>query len=120
MSTTDAAMELHADGKTLLAVAEGEAEQQPDEAMLTHIFSCEKCSASLKELRMGLSGLAVGKEPAQMADAMIEADPELMLNQLDSYDAEDRARGMIWKLAIIGALLTIGMLWLKSSAASFF
>jgi hypothetical protein len=120
MPTTDAANELHADGKALLAVAEGKVEQQPDEATLAHIFSCEKCSTTLKELRLGLSGLAIGEAPPALSDEILEASPEMMMNELDSYAAEDRAKSMIWKLAIVGGLLAIGMLWLKSSAASLF
>lgn len=133
MSTTDAAAEVHADGKVLLAVAEGNLERQPDEAMLAHIFSCESCGATLKEMRASLSLLALGVAPKSAPKAAPKVAPnavsaeQFLAENLDlntalddsaSYDAERRARSLIWKLAIIGGLLTAGLLWLQSSASS--
>jgi hypothetical protein len=120
MSTTDAPNVVHADGKALLAVAEGKQDQQPDEATLAHIFSCESCATTVKEMRLGLNGLASGdKEPA-LAEATLDATPDEVQAECSSYAVEERAKSMIWKLLIVGALLAIGMLWLKSSAASLF
>ena len=133
MSTTDAAAQVHADGKVLLAVAEGDPGHQPDEAVLSHIFSCEACSSTLKEMRAGLSMLAVRGAPKsgpkaapKTAPKTVSADQILAENfdvgaALDdsaSYETERRARSLIWKLAIIGALLTAGLIWLQSSTAS--
>lgn len=120
MSTMETANDVHADGKALFAVAEGKPDQQPDEATLAHIFSCDKCATTLQEMRRGLSGLATGGEKPQPADAVLDASPESMQAECSSYAAEARAKSMIWKLLIVGALLAIGMLWLKSSAASLF
>lgn len=129
MSTTDAAAQVHADGKVLLAVAEGDPGHQPDEAVLSHIFSCEACSSTLKEMRAGLSMLAVCAAPKTAPKAAPKAVPadQLLAENFDvgaalddsaSYETERRARSLIWKLAIIGALLTAGLLWLQSSAPS--
>jgi len=133
MSTTDAAAEVHADGKVLLAVAEGNPERQPDEAALSHIFSCESCGATLKEMRASLAMLATGAAPRSATGAAPKSAPKTVsaeqflaenvdlnasLDDSSSFDAESRARSLIWKLAIIGALLTAGLLWLQSSASS--
>jgi len=118
MGTTGTEQDTHADGAVLLAVAEGDAERQPDEATLAHIFSCARCGATLQELRQGLSGLAVGASVAPSAEEFLANDAGLDLASAESFAAEQRARSMIWKLAIVGVLLAIGMLWLRSSAAS--
>jgi hypothetical protein len=120
MSTTDAAAEVHADGKVLLAVAEGDPDKQPDDTVLTHIFSCPRCSATLKEMRQSLTVLATGAPPIESADEILSGGGDFDRTETDSYAAEQRARSLIWKLAIIGGLLTVGMLWLRSSAASHF
>ena len=120
MSTTDAPNVVHADGKALLAVAEGKQDQQPDEATLAHIFSCESCATTVKEMRLGLKGLARGDDKPAPVDAALGATPDEVAAECSSYAAEDRAKSMIWKLLIVGGLLAIGMLWLKSSAASLF
>jgi anti-sigma factor ChrR (cupin superfamily) len=120
MSTTEAANVVHADGKALFAVAEGKPDQQPDEATLSHIFSCEQCATALKEMRQGLSGLATGDRKPQLAEAALDATMEEMQAECSSYAVEDRAKSLIWKLLIVGGLLAIGMLWLKSSATSLF
>jgi len=117
MSTTDAAAQVHADGKVLLAVAEGDPGHQPDEAVLSHIFACESCSATLKEMRASLSVLKTGAPPApaKSVEDLLAAEG---IDFADSYAAEKRAKSLIWKLAIIGGLLTAGLLWLQSSTAS--
>lgn len=120
MSTTETANDVHADGKALFAVAEGKPDQQPDEATLAHIFSCDQCATTLKELRRGLSGLATGDDKPRLADAALDLAPDGEQTECSSYAAEERAKSMIWKLLIVGGLLIIGMLWLKSSAASLF
>jgi hypothetical protein len=121
MSTTDAAAQVHADGKVLLAVAEGDPGHQPDETVLSHIFSCEACSSTLKEMRASLSILKTGAKPApaKSVDDLLAAEGiDLAQSDSDSYAAERRAKSLIWKLAIIGGLLTAGLLWLQSSTAS--
>jgi len=121
MSTTDAAAQVHADGKVLLAVAEGDPGHQPDEAVLSHIFACEACSATLKEMRASLSILKTGAPPApakSVEDLLAAEGIDFERADADSYAAEKRAKSLIWKLAIIGGLLTAGLLWLQSSTAS--
>lgn len=125
MSTTETANTetvngVHADGKALFAVAEGKHDQQPDEATLAHIFSCAQCATTLQEMRRGLSGLATGDDKPRTAEVALDLSPDGVQAECSSYAAEDRAKSMIWKLLIIGGLLIIGMLWLKSSAASLF
>ena len=120
MSTTEAANVVHADGKALFAVAEGKPDQQPDEAVLSHIFSCDQCATTLKEMRQGLSGLAAGDQKPAPGEAALDAMTDELRAECSSYAVEDRAKNMIWKLLIIGGLLAIGMLWLKSSATSLF
>lgn len=105
----------HADGKALLAVAEGDASHQPADAMLSHIFACDKCSASLREIRGGLLGLKGGASappPAELLDleTAVEAPSE-------EDQALERAQRMFWKLALLGGLLALGLIFLRGSAA---
>src|SRR5262249_53828411 len=104
MSTTDAAAEVHADGKVLLAVAEGHPERQPDESVLAHVFSCPSCSATLKEMRASLTILSTGAPPPASAEELLSGGGDFERFDAESYAAEKRARSLIWKLAILGAL----------------
>jgi hypothetical protein len=108
----------HAAGDVLLSIAEGDPERQPSEGMVAHVFSCELCSGNLRELRAGLAGLAARPgarpEPGSLGD-----EPSAMLDALrdDGEDDVARARKLIWKVAILGIVLAIGLVYLRGFAA---
>jgi anti-sigma factor ChrR (cupin superfamily) len=116
----------HADGRALLAVAEGDADHPPSDAVVAHIFSCERCSGHVRELRAGLAGLAStksaasssghaksAKSPSSAVDAIALDDdaagePELTLLE-DEEETIDRARLLVWKVAIVGGVLAAAL-----------
>ncbi len=129
---------VHADGVALLAVAEGDADHQPIESVLNHIFSCARCGAILREMRSGLALLTIPARPITAAPITARTnaaptrrkaaggtvlDPMELLAEpganggIDADVGYDRSRKLIVKLLIIGALLVIGMLWLRSFVA---
>jgi hypothetical protein len=72
-------------------------------------------------MRASLSILKTGSAPApakSVDDLLASEGIDLAQSDSDSYAAERRAKSLIWKLAIIGGLLTAGLLWLQSSTAS--
>jgi len=111
------AAEAHAAGDALLAVAEGDAEKQPSETMLAHIFSCAKCTENLRDIRRGLLGLAGGagaNAPVDLLGLVTSADVAPTPEDADVA----RSRKLIVKVAIVGGLLAIGLVFLRSFAAN--
>ncbi len=120
----------HATGDALMAVAEGDPQHQPSEATLNHIFTCEHCSGSVREIRAGLATLATPaprstsatvplKVPTQAAapgSGLVDPDP-LLASLRQSEDDYDRSRRLIVKVVVVGILLVFGMLWMRSFAA---
>lgn len=108
----------HAGGDQLLAIAEGDPERQPSAEMVAHVFSCERCSGNLRELRAGLAGLAA-RPAARTEPGGLEDEPSDLLDSLrdDGEDDVARARKLIWKVAILGIVLAIGLVYLRGFAA---
>ncbi len=122
-SSTPTSRVTHADGDQLVAVAEGTDERQPDETTLAHIFSCQQCSANVREIRSGLAALSGSPSPSAAAEVPpIAADAAAgLITAPDAAPAsaepvEARARGLIWKIALVGVGLTIALLYLRSLA----
>lgn len=140
------ATETHVTGADLMAVAEGDADHQPSEAALNHIFSCPRCSGSVREIRQGLASFgAAAAKPAARAAPRAAATPNLLdaldarsdlkgarvgdldpaqllgsLSERAGADDEadyDRSRRLIVKVVVVGVLLALGMLWMKSFAS---
>lgn len=140
-ATTTAA---HASGEVLFAVAEGDPGHQPDETTLAHIFDCAQCSQTVREIRMGLNAFATALPHAPSAPAArgaarpVAPRPESSLGDFaalpsakrdplavdallraDSDGDEEyaRSRKLIVKVVIVGVLLVVGLLFMKSFAA---
>jgi hypothetical protein len=127
----------HVRGDALLAVAEGNA-NQPDEATLAHIFSCERCGANVREIRAGLAALGIKPKAAKPEaaapaaidapiDALATSDPvEAALwsetpagaGSSDEAPAIERSRKMIFKVAVLGACLVGGLVYLRGCAST--
>lgn len=126
----------HASGELLFAVAAGDPDHQPDETTLAHIFDCPQCSQSVREIRMGLSAFATAtpQAPANARGAAkpVAPRPESSLADfaalpgakvdplaLDAeVDAEyERSRKLVVKVVVVGVLLVIGLLFMRSFAA---
>ena len=123
----------HATGDVLLAVAEGNAETQPDEATLEHIFSCDRCSQNVRDIRTSLAALGatalrkpaapkpVSAAPvtnAPLTNAPLDARAVLdSMPPIASSDDSDPSRKMIWKVVLIGAVLAAAMFFLRSFAS---
>lgn len=113
----------HVRGEVLLAIAEGIAEKQPDDATLGHVFSCEQCAGNLREMRRGLLGLTsdpAAPAPMDLADAADPLDPEAIAASVDlKDDVADRSRSMLWKVALMGVALAGALYYMRSLASSF-
>ncbi|MSR45723.1 MAG: hypothetical protein EXS13_01425 [Planctomycetes bacterium] len=96
----------HANGTTLFAVAAGDPAKQLDESTLSHVFSCRSCSATVREIRSGLSAIATDPEPNALPTLREPVD-----------DESPRSRRMVIKLIAIGALLAGALLWMRAFAA---
>lgn len=127
----------HASGPDLFAVAEGSADAQPSEAVLGHIFGCASCSATVREIRAGLSAFAVAaprrpeatvaaaapapdRTPTSLATApevSREDAATLLAADASGDDGEARSRRMILKVVAIGIVLVIALVWMRSFAA---
>jgi hypothetical protein len=117
----------HASGDALLAVAEGNAETQPDEATVEHIFSCDRCSQNVRDIRTSLAALGAtamrkpaAAKPAAAAPApSAPVDARAVLDSMPpiaSTDDSDPSRKMIWKVVLIGAVLAAALFFLRSFA----
>lgn len=129
----------HATGAELLAVAEGDVDRAPNDAVVEHVFSCERCSASVRELRSSLATLASARpvaaagpaaprgtpaasrarpaEPLELAAANLPDADSLMRELNAEEESYARSRRLIVKVLLAGALLAIGMLWMRSFAS---
>ncbi len=140
------ASETHVSGADLMAVAEGDASHQPSEAALNHIFSCPRCSVTVREIRQGLASFgAAAAKPTTRPSTRTAGDPTV----LDALDARgdlkearvgdldpaqllgsfaerggaegeadyDRSRRLVVKVIVVGVVLALGMLWMKSFAS---
>jgi len=132
--------EAHASGAALIAVAEGNAEAQPDEATLGHIFSCDRCGEHVREIRSSMASLGIKPDrskpaaprPAASLTELSAALPSMSAPSstsssngsavdlgempLATEDSSDRARKMIWKIAILGTVLGGALYYMRSFA----
>lgn len=120
--TSDTTTPKHADGATLVAVAEGDPEKQPDEAVLTHIFSCPDCAQNLRELRFGLQGLESGSEDMSGV-SLPDLDSDLPLVEMAAAmnspsETEARGKRMMIMMAIMGLAVVAGMFFLPQLFAN--
>ena len=107
----------HPDGATLMAVAEGRADEQPSDEVLGHIFSCPECHGALQEIRTGLQAMgALSDVPATPAEGDASPWPAEMM-MLESAGASDSSEidpgRMVKKMAIGCVVVVVAMVLLR-------